>query len=441
MTIILLSALDSRLHTPMYFFLANLSFLDMCFTTGSIPQMLYNLWGPDKTISYVGCAIQLYFVLALGGVECVLLAVMAYDRYAAVCKPLHYTVIMHPRLCGQLASVAWLSGFGNSLIMAPQTLMLPRCGHRRVDHFLCEMPALIGMACVDTMALEALAFALAIFIILAPLILILISYGYIARAVLRIKSAAGRKKAFNTCSSHLIVVSLFYGTIIYMYLQPANTYSQDQGKFLTLFYTIVTPSVNPLIYTLRNKDVKEAIKKKKAMEKSNDSSEYGFILVGFSDRPRLEMVLFIMLVNLWGPDKTISYAGCVVQLFSFLSVGGIECILLAVMAFDRYAAVCKPLHYMVIMHPQLCVRLVALAWGSGLINAVVMSPLTMTLSRCGRRRVNHFLCEMPALIKMACVDARAVEMLAFTFAILIVLLPLTLILVSYGYIAAAVLRI
>lgn len=259
--IISLSALDPRLHTPMYFFLANLSFLDMCFTTGSIPQMLYNLWGPDKTISYLGCAIQLYFVLALGGVECVLLAVMAYDRYAAVCRPLHYTVIMHPRLCGQLASVAWLSGFGNSLIMAPQTLMLPRCGHRRVDHFLCEMPALIGMACVDTTPLEALAFALAIFIILAPLGLILISYGHIAQAVFRVKSAAGRKKAFNTCGSHLTVVSLFYGTIIYMYLQPANTYSQDQGKFLTLFYTIVTPSVNPLIYTLRNRDVKEALKK------------------------------------------------------------------------------------------------------------------------------------------------------------------------------------
>ncbi|XP_051852055.1 putative olfactory receptor 2W6 [Antechinus flavipes] len=261
MTIIFLSILDSRLHTPMYFFLANLSFLDMCFTTGSIPQMLYNLWGPDKSITYLGCAIQLYFVLALGGVECVLLAVMSFDRYAAVCKPLHYSVIMHPRLCGQLASVAWLSGFGNALIMVPQTLVLPRCGHRHVDHFLCEMPALIGMACVDTMDLEALAFALAIFIILAPLILILISYGNIAQAVLRIKSAAGRRKAFNTCSSHLIVVSLFYGTIIYMYLQPANTYSQDQGKFLTLFYTIVTPSVNPLIYTLRNKDVKEAVKK------------------------------------------------------------------------------------------------------------------------------------------------------------------------------------
>ncbi|XP_074076770.1 putative olfactory receptor 2W6 [Macrotis lagotis] len=260
-SIIFLSVLDSRLHTPMYFFLVNLSFLDMCFTTGSIPQMLYNLWGPDKSITYLGCAIQLYFVLALGGVECVLLAVMSIDRYAAVCKPLHYTVIMHPRLCGQLASVAWLSGFGNALIMVPQTLMLNRCGRRRVDHFLCEMPALIGMACVNTIDLEVLAFALAIFIILAPLILILISYGNIVKTVLRIKSAAGRRKAFNTCSSHLIVVSLFYGTIIYMYLQPANTYSQDQGKFLTLFYTIVTPSANPLIYTLRNKDVKNAVKK------------------------------------------------------------------------------------------------------------------------------------------------------------------------------------
>ncbi|XP_027621828.1 putative olfactory receptor 2W6 [Tupaia chinensis] len=261
LAIILLWALEPRLRTPMYFFLANLSFLDVCFTSGSVPQLLHNLRGPDKTISVVGCAVQLYLVLALGGVECVLLAVMAYDRYAAVCRPLHYAVLMHPRLCAQLASAAWLSGFGNSLVMAPQTLLLPRCGRRRVDHFLCEMPALIAMACVDTAGLEALAFALAVLIILAPLALILTSYGHIARAVLRMRSAAGRRKAFGTCSSHLAVVSLFYGTVIYMYLQPADAYSQDQGKFLTLFYTIVTPSVNPLLYTLRNKDVKEAAKR------------------------------------------------------------------------------------------------------------------------------------------------------------------------------------
>ncbi|XP_001508004.3 putative olfactory receptor 2W6 [Ornithorhynchus anatinus] len=261
MTIILLAALDLRLHTPMYFFLTNLSFLDLCYTTSSIPQMLYNLRGPDKTISYLGCAIQLYFVLAFGGVECVLLAVMSYDRYAAICQPLRYSVIMSPRLCGWLASLAWLSGMGNSLVMTPQTLLLPRCGHRRVDHFLCEMPALIGLACVDTLSLEGLAFTLGILIVLAPLMLILASYIFITRAVLRIKSVVGRRKAFNTCGSHLTVVCLFYGTIIYVYLQPADSPSQDQGKFLTLFYTIITPCANPLIYSLRNKDVKGALKK------------------------------------------------------------------------------------------------------------------------------------------------------------------------------------
>ncbi|XP_007953005.1 putative olfactory receptor 2W6 [Orycteropus afer afer] len=265
--IIVLSILDARLHTPMYFFLGNLSFLDLCFTTSIIPQLLWNLWGPEKTITYHGCVAQLYIYMILGSTECVLLAVMSYDRYVAVCRPLHYTVVMHPRLCLQLVTVAWSCGFLNSFVMCPQTMKLSRCGHRRVDHFLCEMPALIAMSCEDTMLVEAFAFVLGVALLLVPLSLILISYGMIAAAVLRIKSAEGRKKAFSTCSSHLTVVSLFYGTIIYMYLQPANSYSQDQGKFLTLFYTIVTPSVNPLIYTLRNKDVKGAVKKLLEREK------------------------------------------------------------------------------------------------------------------------------------------------------------------------------
>ncbi|VFV43501.1 olfactory receptor [Lynx pardinus] len=192
---------------------------------------------------------------------CVLLAVMSYDRYVAVCRPLHYTVVMHPHLCLQLVIVSWFCGFINSFVMCPQTMQLSRCGRHKVDHFLCEMPALIAMSCEDTMLVEAFAFVLGVALLLVPLSLILISYGMISATVLRIKSAAGCKKAFNTCSSHLTVVSLFYGTIIYMYLQPANSYSQDQGKFLTLFYTIVTPSVNPLIYTLRNKDVKGAMRK------------------------------------------------------------------------------------------------------------------------------------------------------------------------------------
>ncbi|XP_075845701.1 putative olfactory receptor 2W6 [Microtus pennsylvanicus] len=265
--IIFLSLIDPRLHTPMYFFLGNLSFLDLCFTTSIVPQLLWNLWGPDKTITYHGCAAQLYIYMVLGSTECVLLAVMSYDRYVAVCRPLHYTVVMHPRLCLQLVSVAWCCGFLNSFVMCPQTMQLSRCGHRRVDHFLCEMPALIAMSCEDTTLVEACAFVLGVVLLLVPLSLILLSYGLIAAMVLRMKSTAGRRKAFNTCSSHLTVVSLFYGTIIYMYLQPANSYSQDQGKILTLFYTIVTPSVNPLIYTLRNKDVKGAVRKLLGREK------------------------------------------------------------------------------------------------------------------------------------------------------------------------------
>ncbi|XP_072794398.1 putative olfactory receptor 2W6 [Vicugna pacos] len=265
--IILLSIMDSRLHTTMYFFLGNLSFLDLCFTTRIVPQLLWNLWGPEKTITYHGCEAQLYIYMVLGSTKCVLLAVMSYDRYVAVCRPLHYTVVMHPRLCLQLVIMAWCCGFLNSFVMCPQTMHLSRCGRHKVDHFLCEMPALTAMSCEDTMLVEASAFALGVALLLVPLSLILTSYGMITAAVLRIKSAAGRKMAFHTCSSHLMVVILFYGTIVYMYLQPANSYSQDQGKFLTLFYTIITPSVNPLIYTLRNKDVKGAMRKLLGWEK------------------------------------------------------------------------------------------------------------------------------------------------------------------------------
>ncbi|KAM4870738.1 putative olfactory receptor 2W6 [Urocitellus parryii] len=267
--IVLLSLADARLHTPMYFFLGNLSFLDLCFTTSIVPQLLWNLWGPDKTISYHGCVAQLYVYMVLGSTECVLLAVMSYDRHVAVCRPLHYMVLMHPRLCLQLVAVAWGCGFLNAFVMCPQTMRLSRCGRRRVDLFLCEMPALIAMSCEDTMLVEACAFALGVALLLVPLSLILVSYGTIAAAVLRIRSTAGRRKAFSTCSSHLLVVSLFYGTIIYMYLQPANSYSQDQGKFLTLFYTVVTPRANPLIYTLRNKDVKGAVARLLGWEKGS----------------------------------------------------------------------------------------------------------------------------------------------------------------------------
>lgn len=259
--IILASLLDSHLHTPMYFFLRNLSFLDLCFTTSIVPQMLVNLWGPHKTISYGGCVIQLYVYMWLGSIECLLLAVMSYDRFTAICKPLHYLVIMNPHLCLKMIIMVWSISLANSVVLCTLTLNLPRCGNNLLDHFLCELPAMLKIVCIDTTAVELSVFALGIAIVLTPLILILISYGYIAKAVLRMKSRAGQRKAINTCGSHLTVVSIFYGAIIYMYLQPGNNASRGQGKFLTLFYTIITPSLNPLIYTLRNKDMKEALKK------------------------------------------------------------------------------------------------------------------------------------------------------------------------------------
>nr|XP_019574757.1 PREDICTED: olfactory receptor 2G2-like [Rhinolophus sinicus] len=260
-TIILVSRLEPKLHTPMYFFLSHLSFLDLCFTSSVIPQLLVNLWDPMKPITYGGCVVQLYVSLALGSTECVLLAVMSYDRYVVVCRPLHYTVSVHPRLCMSLASLAWLSGVTTTLVQSTLTLQLPFCGHRQVDHFICEVPVLIKLACVDTTFNEAELFLDSILFLIVPFSFILVSYGYIAKAVQRIKSATGRKKTFGTCSSHLMVVIIFYGTIIFMYLQPAKSRSKELGKFVSLFYTVVTPMLNPLIYSLRNKDVKGALKK------------------------------------------------------------------------------------------------------------------------------------------------------------------------------------
>nr|XP_005554274.1 PREDICTED: olfactory receptor 2H2-like [Macaca fascicularis] len=259
MVIVLVSLKDPKLHIPMYFFLSNLSLLDLCFTSSCVPQMLINFWGPEKTISYIGCAIQLYVFLWLGATECVLLVVMAVDRYVAVCHPLQYTTIMHPKLCLQLAILAWGTGLAQSLIQSPATLLLPFCSHRMVDDVVCEVPALIQLSSTDTTYNEIQMSTASVILLVVPLIIILSSYGAIAKAVLRIKSTVGQKKAFGTCTSHLLVVSLFYGTVTGVYLQPKNHYSHEWGKFLTLFYTVVTPTLNPLIYTLRNKEVKGAL--------------------------------------------------------------------------------------------------------------------------------------------------------------------------------------
>ncbi|XP_008591717.1 PREDICTED: olfactory receptor 2H1-like [Galeopterus variegatus] len=230
LTVILLSCMDPCLYTPMYFFLSNLSFMDLCFTTTAVPQMFSNLWGPDKSISYAGCVTQLCVSLCIGAAEGILLVVMAFDRYIAVCQPLRYTIIMHRPLCWKLILVAWMAGLIESLMETLTTFQLPFCTHHHLNDFLCEVPSLIRLACADTSANEWQMTTSAVIFTMVPVGLILTSYGYIAQAVGKIKSEEGKKKAMATCSSHLLVVFMFYGTVAMVHIDPKNNLSSKHGK-------------------------------------------------------------------------------------------------------------------------------------------------------------------------------------------------------------------
>ncbi|XP_008834332.1 olfactory receptor 2D3-like [Nannospalax galili] len=258
--IITIIQIEPRLHTPMYFFLTNLSFLDMCYTSTNVPQMLSNMVG-RKTIPFASCATQMYFSLSFGMIECVLLGVMAYDRCVAICHPLHYTVIMDQNTCIHLAAISWASSFLSSMVINVLTLSLPYCGPNVLNHFFCEVPSVLRLACTDTSLTEIVVFVFSIIIVFIPFLLIIVSYARILLSVLRMRSASGRYKALSTCTSHLTVVTLFYGTAIFMYMRPQSKSSRAGGKIIAVFYTVVTPMLNPLIYSLRNKDVKGALRK------------------------------------------------------------------------------------------------------------------------------------------------------------------------------------
>ncbi|XP_074052069.1 olfactory receptor 13D1-like [Macrotis lagotis] len=258
--LIIISILDSRLHTPMYFFLGNLSFLDICYTSSSIPQMLVNFMSLRKSISFTGCALQMVISLGLGCTECVLLAVMAIDRYVAICNPLRYTIIMNKGLCVQMATWTWMLGFLNSLLLTLLAMMRPFCDNI-IDHLTCEILALLKLICGD-ISLNVFIMTIGNFVFLViPLLLIFFSYVFILSTILRINSSEGRKKAFSTCSAHLTVVILFYGSALFMYMKPQSKETQTSDELIGLSYGIVTPMLNPIIYSLRNKEVKQGVEK------------------------------------------------------------------------------------------------------------------------------------------------------------------------------------
>ncbi|XP_044127334.1 olfactory receptor 5V1-like [Bufo gargarizans] len=260
--LIVVVRLNSCLHTPMYFFLTNLSFIDICFSSTIVPKLLVNTLSQDKSISFIGCASQMYFSLALGATECITLSMMAYDRYVAICNPLRYQIIMNKKLCVCLAAFSWIVSFLNAIIHAALTFQLPYCKSHHVSHFFCEMPPLFKLSCQDTFFNEVAVYISGGIIALCSFLLTTVSYFRIITTILKIRSTNGRYKAFSTCASHLSVVSLYYGTIMFMYLRPRNSYSPDRDRAISILYTVVTPMLNPIIYSIRNKDVKGTIKQK-----------------------------------------------------------------------------------------------------------------------------------------------------------------------------------
>ncbi|XP_059581474.1 olfactory receptor 2D3-like [Alligator mississippiensis] len=526
----------------MYFFLGHLAFLDMCYSSITLPKILVNLRHQWDTISYRECLAQIFFLMTCAETECALLTVMAFDRYAAICKPLHYTRIMSKKVCVPLATVSWLWGILNSAIHNFLTTNVSFCGANQIHHIFCDIPPLLKIACSDTYINEMALHAATVFVGLIPFLLVLISYAYILLAILRIRSNMGRHKAFSTCAAHLVVVIIYFGTAILNYNKPSAGYSVEVDTLVSTLYCILTPMLNPLIYSLRNQDVKGALRRALGHHKK-DNSSFGrieaetqprapdrivairsnrirsrigllpartgvaatgpmdganqtqvteFVFLGFSRVLQSQAFLFLaflaiylitllgncliltlivldpqlhspmyfflghlafldmsyssvtvpkILVNFVRQRETISYRECMAQMFFLMTCAGTECALLTVMAFDRYAAICKPLHYTCIMSKKVCVPLASACWLWGILNSTMHTSLATDVSFCGANQIHHIFCDVPPLLKIACSDTYINEMALHAASIFVSLSPFLLVLISYVYILAAILRI
>ncbi|XP_057564391.1 olfactory receptor 2AK2-like [Hippopotamus amphibius kiboko] len=259
--LIFLICLDTRLHTPMYFLLSQISFIDMMFISTTVPKMTINFLSNCKTITFLSCEIQTFVFLVLGGTEAVLLGFMSYDRYVAICHPLHYPVLMSRKICWFMVTCAWTSSSLNSLIHTLYVFQLPFCSSQLINHFFCEIPSLMPLVCQDISQYEYTIVLSGLIMLLLPFVAILASYARVLTVVFQVNSGKGQTKAISTCSSHLIVASLFYTTSLSTYTRPHSLHSPEQDKVVAVFYTIITPLLNPFIYSLRNKEVMGALKR------------------------------------------------------------------------------------------------------------------------------------------------------------------------------------
>ncbi|XP_055989924.1 olfactory receptor 5A1-like [Sorex fumeus] len=259
--LVILIRMDSHLHIPMYFFLSCLSLIDICFTSSISPKMLSDFFKDEKIISFVGCATQYFVGCWMGLSECCLLVAMAYDRYVAIGNPLQYSAIMAPDLCQKMVTGAFCIGFLSSLVQTIPCFKLYYCGSNIIQHFFCDLPQIITLSCSNPFITQLIIFLVALFVGFGSLLIILLSYGFITASILKISSVKGSAKAFNTCASHLTVVTLYYGAALSVYLHPSSNHTKKQDKVLSVIYVILIPMLNPLIYSLRNKEIKEALKR------------------------------------------------------------------------------------------------------------------------------------------------------------------------------------
>ncbi|XP_053308378.1 uncharacterized protein LOC128470510 [Spea bombifrons] len=623
-SIILMYNISANLHTAMYFNLANFSFLEICYVSVFSPKLLADFLADQKTISFYGCALQMYCAFLLGTTECYLLAAMAYDRYNAICHPLLYRIIMNKRLCSQLISSSWLVGAANALVHTALTFSLPFCDDNKIDRFFCDVSPILKLACADTWINNLLIFIVSGAISVSSFVVTMISYIKIILAILSIHSSSGRKRAFSTCSSHITVVSIFYGSLFFVYLTPKSTDSVYQDRLVSVMYSIVAPLLNPFIYSLRNNEFKATVrkeiqhlrlpslragpsllnasvllslsvvvlsdpdepptnyglKKEKEMQWRESSSKdvrsvystsyknlppsafavarYGvapralssnmnqnnnvnkslqlrnqrplqvpdypagrtkrstvtklpplhfngekmdrenytrikeFIFVGLSEVPEIQRLLFVvflciymisvlgntslilayrfspdlntpmyfylanlsfleicyisatvpkMLAGLSATRNAISFHGCAVQLYCFILLGGTECYMLAAMAYDRHNAICHPLLYSALMNRSVCIQLIAGSWLVGAANSLIHTVLTFSLSFCHSNEINHFFCDIPPLLELACTDTRANELVLLVTCGCVIVFSFLITMLSYIRIILAVLTI
>uniref|UniRef100_A0A8C9Q7Y5 Olfactory receptor n=1 Tax=Spermophilus dauricus TaxID=99837 RepID=A0A8C9Q7Y5_SPEDA len=253
--------LDLRLHTPMYFLLSQLSLMDLMYISSTVPKMTYNFLSSQKSISVLGCAMQIFFFITMGCSEGLLLASMAYDRFVAICHPLHYPIRMSKRVCVKMILGSWTLGSINSLAHTIYTFQIPYCRSREINHFFCDIPAMMPLACMNTWVYEYMVFVSTTLFLFLPFLGIMVSYGRVLFAVFHMRSKEGRKKAFTTCSTHLTVVTFYYAPFVYTYLRPRSLHSPEEDKILAVFYSVLTPMLNPIVYSLRNKEVLGAMRR------------------------------------------------------------------------------------------------------------------------------------------------------------------------------------